>query len=236
MFKKPTPNPLENSAFCGILPVNKSIGCTSFTLVSMLRRRTRIEKIGHAGTLDPFASGVMVLLIGRQFTRLSDQLLTADKQYRATVQLGKTTDSYDIDGQILSESDKIPTLAELETALLSFQGECSQIPPMFSAKKIQGQKLCDLARKGITIERESVRVQMQTRLLKYEYPYVELDVSCSKGTYIRSLAHDLGALLGSGAFLSALCRTRSGNFLLSECLDQSLIPDADLTPFLRKLL
>ena len=191
MFKKPTPNPLENSAFCGILPVNKSIGCTSFTLVSMLRRRTRIEKIGHAGTLDPFASGVMVLLIGRQFTRLSDQLLTADKQYRATVQLGKTTDSYDIDGQILSESDKIPTLAELETALLSFQGECSQIPPM---------------------------------------------VSCSKGTYIRSLAHDLGALLGSGAFLSALCRTRSGNFLLSECLDQSLIPDADLTPFLRKLL
>ena len=234
MSKTPTPNPLTECS--GILPVNKSVGCTSFTHVSLLRKKTRIQKIGHAGTLDPFASGVMVLLIGRDYTRLCDQLLTTDKHYRATLQLGTTTDSYDIDGQILSTSELIPSLEAIEQALLSFQGECLQTPPMFSAKKVQGKKLYDLARKGVTIERESVKVHLQTTLLSYTYPHIELDISCSKGTYIRSIAQDLGQMLGCGAFLCQLTRTRSGQFDLSHCIDQADLMQADLTPFLRRSL
>ncbi len=228
--------PTENPRLCGILPVNKAASVTSFHLVALLRRRTKIDKIGHAGTLDPFATGVMVMLIGKNYTRLSNQFLSADKRYRATLTLGQTTDTYDIDGKVQSESSLIPSLADVEKALLSFQGTCSQIPPMFSAKKIQGQKLCDLARKGISIERAPIEVQLSTHLISYVYPHLELDVSCSKGTYIRTLAYDLGSMLGCGAHLSSLCRTRSGSLLLSDCIDQQAIldPNFDLSPFLRK--
>ena len=226
----------QNSSFCGVLPVNKTIDCTSFHLVHLLRKRTQIEKIGHAGTLDPFATGVMVMLIGRQFTRLSNQFLFANKEYRATIQLGQTTDTFDIDGQILTRSDYVPALSDVGQALLSFQGDCLQIPPMFSAKKIGGQKLYDLARKGISIERAPAPVRLHTTLVRYEYPCIELHIVCSKGTYIRTLAHDLGQLLHAGAFLSALSRTRSGPFTLSDCIAQENIldPDFDLNPFIRK--
>ncbi|MBF8262655.1 MAG: truB [Parachlamydiales bacterium] len=204
----------------------------------MLRRKTRIETIGHAGTLDPFAAGVMVMLIGRPYTRLSNQFLSADKQYRATIQLGQTTDTFDIDGRILNRSDHIPSLSDLEQALVSFQGECLQIPPMFSAKKIGGQKLYDLARKGKTIDRKPVPVRLCTTLIHYAYPLIEIDIACSKGTYIRTLAHDLGAMLGCGAFLSALTRTRSGTFTLSDCIAQESLkdPSFNITPFLRKAI
>lgn len=222
----------------GILPVNKSANCTSFHLVAMLRRKTRIETIGHAGTLDPFATGVMVMLIGRPFTRISNQLLSADKHYRATIHLGRTTDTFDIDGRILSRSDRIPSLSDVEQALRSFHGECWQTPPMFSAKKIAGRKLYDLARQGKTVEREAVRVRLHTTLLQYAYPYVEIDIDCSKGTYIRALAHDLGSLLGCGAFLSSLIRTKSGSFSLTDCIAQERLNDPvfDIRPFLRKSL
>lgn len=226
----------ENPALCGILPVNKKAGVSSFSLVSLLRKKTRIEKIGHAGTLDPFATGVMILLIGRVYTRLSDRFLTADKQYRARIRLGEATDTYDSDGQVLSTSDKIPSLEEIEQALLSFQGECMQVPPMFSAKKVQGKKLYELARKGVVIEREPVKVKLATKLLDYAYPEVDLLVDCSKGTYIRSLAHDLGEMLGAKAHLSALVRTKSGSFSLEECvsMDDLADPAFDYRPFLRK--
>ena len=226
----------QNSSFCGILPVNKAVKCTSFHLVHLLRKRTQIEKIGHAGTLDPFATGVMVMLIGRQFTRLSNQFLYADKEYRATIQLGQTTDTFDIDGQVLTQSDHVPSLFDLEQALLSFQGDCLQVPPMFSAKKIAGQKLYDLARKGITVERAPNQVRIHTTLIRYEYPHVELHIVCSKGTYIRTLAYDLGELLGSGAFLHALCRTRSGPYSLSDCIPQEEISnrDFDFLPFIKR--
>lgn len=226
----------QNSTFCGILPVNKSINCTSFHLVHLLRKRTQIEKIGHAGTLDPFASGVMVMLIGREFTRLSNQFLFADKEYRAVIQLGQTTDTFDIDGQILSRSDHVPTLSDVEQTLLSFQGDCLQIPPMFSAKKIGGQKLYDLARKGMNVERAPTQVRLHTTLIRYEYPHVELHIVCSKGTYIRTLAHDLGELLHSGAFLLTLSRTRSGSFTLAQCMAQENIqnPDFDIVPFIKR--
>jgi tRNA pseudouridine55 synthase len=219
----------------GILLVDKNKGSTSFKLVAILRRLTKIEKIGHSGTLDPFATGLMVMLIGREFTKRSDQFLTSTKEYRATVHLGIATDTYDIDGQMTAESLLVPTLPEIQAALHTFQGDVWQIPPMFSAKKIKGQKLYDLARKGIEIERAPVKVHLEIELLRYEYPEVEIQVRCSKGTYIRSLAHDLGTLLGTGAHLSTLIRLRSGYFRLEDAISQSLLEqkEYDISPHIR---
>lgn len=220
----------------GILLVNKAAGSTSFHLVSLLRRLTRIEKIGHAGTLDPFATGVMVMLIGRDYTRRSDEFLCADKAYRAILQLGLTTDTYDLEGEITCSSDHVPSLSDIELALATFQGTLSQIPPMYSAKKVAGKKLYDLARKGITIERQPVQVQVKIDLLRYQYPLLEIDVTCSKGTYIRSLAHDIGQFLTCGAHLFELTRTRSGPFRLEDCVPQELLknPEFDITTRIQK--
>lgn len=219
----------------GILLVDKAKGSTSFKLVAILRRLTKIEKIGHSGTLDPFATGLMVMLIGRDFTKRSDQFLNAEKEYRATVHLGVSTDTYDIDGQITSRSGLIPTLQTIETALSAFQGEILQVPPMFSAKKVQGKKLYDLARNGIEIERQPVKVHLEVSILRYSYPELELHIRCSKGTYIRSLAHDLGTLLGTGAHLSTLTRLASGGFRLEDAISQSLLEqrEYDISPHLR---
>ncbi len=222
----------------GLLLVNKPKGKTSFSLVSALRRLTGVQKIGHAGTLDPFAQGVMILLVGKNFTRCSDQFLNQDKEYLAELTLGVATDSYDSEGTIVSESPYAPTLEQVETALLSFQGTLLQTPPMFSAKKVDGTRLYELARKGISIEREAVSVTMHTEMISYDYPRLTLRVSCSKGTYIRSIAHDLGAQLTCGAYLSDLTRTRSGPYLLSECIDGNLLfsPPYAIAPHLRGVL
>ena len=212
----------------GILLVDKSKGKGSFNLVAALRKHLGVKKIGHAGTLDPFATGVMVMLIGRNYTRLSDSLLSHDKEYKVEVFLGATTDTYDCEGEILTRSDIIPSEEELKRCLETFQGEVEQIPPMYSAKKIQGQKLYELARKGEVVERKPVKVRMAIELLRYVYPHVELQVKCSKGTYMRSLGYDLGQLLGCGAHLSNLQRTRSGPFRLEDCIDGSRLGDYDL--------
>ena len=211
----------------GLLPINKQSGKTSFHLVSVMRNITKIRTIGHAGTLDPFADGVMILLIGKNYTRLSDQFLNQDKEYLATLCLGITTDTYDIDGQITAQSPYIPSLQELEAALLKFQGTILQTPPMFSAKKVEGKKLYELARKGITIERQSVPVTLHIELIDYTYPNVKIKVQCSKGTYIRSLAYDIGIELTCGAHLCALTRTRSGAFSLDECCDGAKLMEQD---------
>ncbi len=203
----------------GLLPICKPVSKTSFSLVSILRRLTGIRTIGHAGTLDPFADGVMLLLIGKPYTRQSNQFLNQDKAYRATIHLGVTTDSYDIEGQITAQSPYIPTLLEVQEALNKFQGNILQTPPMFSAKKIQGKKLYELARKGITIERQPVPVTVHIELINYSYPKLEINVECSKGTYIRSLAYDIGIELTCGAHLSQLTRTRSGCYTLEDCCD-----------------
>lgn len=217
----------------GILLINKAPGSTSFQIVAQLRRLLKVDKIGHAGTLDPFATGVMVMLVGKEFTKKSDEFLTNDKEYKATLHLGVSTDSYDIDGKVTQRSEIIPTETEVSLAIKAFQGKVSQIPPMFSAKKVQGKKLYDLARKGIEIERQPVLVELQTTLLRYEYPELEIKVACSKGTYIRSLAHDIGQMLGCGAHLSTLTRTRSGPFLLENCIPQESIKNLsfDLQPY-----
>lgn len=203
----------------GLLLLNKPRGKTSFNMVSALRRVLGVSKIGHTGTLDPFATGVLVMLIGRAYTRLSDHYLSADKEYLARVCLGIETDSYDCDGEIKNRSSHIPTLSDLERALLLFQGEIEQIPPMFSAKKVGGRKLYELARQGKTIERAPVRLTVSTELIAYSYPYIDIKISCSKGTYIRSIAHDLGQNLGCGGHLVELQRTRSGDFEIGSCFD-----------------
>ncbi|WP_155117122.1 tRNA pseudouridine(55) synthase TruB [Candidatus Protochlamydia amoebophila] len=203
----------------GILLINKPKGKTSFSLVRDLRKRLGVKKIGHAGTLDPFATGVMVMLVGRNYTRLSDQFLLSDKEYIAEAYLGVVTDSYDCEGQVLSQSTIIPTLEQIKEAFSLFQGKIEQVPPMFSAKKQQGKKLYELARQGIMVERQPVKISIHTELLSYNYPYLNFRIECSKGTYIRSIAYDLGTKLGCGAHLSNLTRTRSGAFCLENCLN-----------------
>lgn len=207
----------------GILLINKPAGKTSFHLVYKLRQITHIQKIGHCGTLDPFATGVMVMLVGKSYTRLSSQITAHDKQYLATLILGSNSTTYDKDGTITHKSDKVPSLQEVEAALEQFQGTILQYPPMFSAKKVDGKKLYELARKGIEIERKPHEVTLQINLVEYDYPKLTLDVNCSKGTYIRSLAYDLGEVLKTGAFLEKLIRVRSGDFYLEDCIDYSLL-------------
>lgn len=213
---KPETDPIE-----GILLIDKAKGRSSFSLIPVLRRMLGVKKIGHAGTLDPFATGVMVLLIGRNYTRLSDQFLCNDKEYEAEVRLGITTDTFDSEGKVTAESGHVPTLEEILSALKQFQGEVDQIPPMFSAKKRQGKKLYELARKGQEVEREAVKITLKSEFLSYNYPYLHLRIACSKGTYIRTIAYDLGLLLGCGAHLTNLRRTKSGNFSLNQCITET---------------
>ena len=165
----------------GILPVDKERGKTSFSLVSMLRKKTSVRTIGHAGTLDPFAEGVMVMLIGKKFTRLSDIFLTQDKAYDTTLLLGKATDTFDLEGTVTHTSLHVPTLQDVEKAINSFQGTILQTPPMFSAKKQQGQKLYTLARQGISVPRAPVPVTVQITLISYSYPHLQLSVPVRRG-------------------------------------------------------
>lgn len=202
----------------GLLLVDKPKGKTSFYLVGLLRKLFNIKKVGHAGTLDPFATGVMVMMIGKDYTRLSDQFLGQSKEYETEVLLGQSTDSYDCDGAITSESDYQPSLDEVNKVLSYFQGTIEQIPPMFSAKKIGGKKLYELARQGKTIERKPAIVTLETILVEYNYPLLKLKISCSKGTYIRSIAHDLGEMLKCGAHLVSLRRLKSGPFPIEQCI------------------
>lgn len=220
----------------GILLVDKPRGMVSFDLVKILRRRLRVEKIGHAGTLDPFATGVMVMLVGREYTRLSDTYLNDSKEYVATVKFGEATDTYDCDGKVVASSPYIPSLEEVEAVVNTFQGEIDQMPPMYSAKKVQGKKLYELARKGIEIERKTNKVHLHIEILSYAYPELKIKVSCSKGTYIRTLAHEIGGKLTCGGHLIELQRTRSGSFRIEECINNDLLtsPSSALEEFLRR--
>ncbi|MDJ0651833.1 MAG: tRNA pseudouridine(55) synthase TruB [Simkaniaceae bacterium] len=220
----------------GILLVDKEKGRTAFYLVKILRKISGIKKIGHAGILDPFATGVMVMLIGRLYTKISDQFLNDHKEYSATIQLGEATDTFDCDGQITQTSPTIPSIRDIETVVSTFQGTIDQVPPMFSAKKVGGQKLYLLARKGIEIERKPVKVHLETTILDYSYPKLKIKVACSKGTYIRCIANEIGEKLGAFGHLVDLQRTRSGPYKLKDCIDaKSLVdPSFSYIPYLRK--
>jgi tRNA pseudouridine55 synthase len=202
----------------GILLVDKPAGRSSFSVVAQVRRLTGQKKIGHVGTLDPFATGLLIFLLGRVWTKKAGLFLESDKEYEATVRLGRATDSYDCDGKTTFESALVPSEQALASALSFFQGPYEQTPPMFSAKKQQGTRLYTLARKGIEVERKKIEVSIETTLLSYTYPDVSLLITGSRGTYVRSIAHDLGERLGCYAHVHKLNRTRSGPFFLKNAL------------------
>lgn len=205
----------------GVINVYKEPGYTSFDVVAKLRGILKQKKIGHTGTLDPDAEGVLVVCLGKA-TKLCEVLTDKDKSYEATLLLGKTTDTEDSSGKILTESEVHVTKEEVEAAIQSFIGEYDQIPPMYSAIKMNGKKLYELARQGIEIEREPRRVVIHSiEILSIELPYVKMKVSCGKGTYIRSLCRDIGDKLGCGGIMDKLVRgsvnaTETGKVFTAE--------------------
>lgn len=210
----------------GLLNIDKPNGVTSHDVVAIIRRATRIKKIGHAGTLDPMATGVLVLCLGKA-TRLSQYAMSHTKVYEAQVHLGVETETYDAEGAITSINQSPIPLSALEAVLPQFSGEIEQIPPMYSAIKKGGKKLYELARKGETIEVEARQITIEgLTILSWEFPYVDIRVVCSPGTYIRSLAHDIGQVLGVGGHLSALRRIASGDFRVENAIKLDKLREA----------
>ena len=202
----------------GILLVNKESGMTSHDVVSKVRRIFSTRRVGHAGTLDPMATGVLCVMVGSA-TAASDFLMNHDKVYRFGIELGTQTDTGDITGNVICRSKVEADLIKIDECALSFVGKQSQIPPMYSALKVDGKKLYELAREGKTVERKARDIEIYS-LKRVESISAEkhiFDVSCSKGTYIRTLCEDIGQRLGCGACMMSLQRQKSGNFELSEC-------------------
>ncbi len=200
----------------GVLLLNKPVGISSNAALQKAKWLLNAKKAGHTGTLDPFADGLLPLCFG-EATKFSAYLLESDKRYRAVMQLGVTTTTGDPEGEILATRDVDTSRAEIEALLPRFTGEIEQIPPMHSALKHQGRPLYEYARAGIEIERPPRRVQIRAlELVECDLPRVVLDVQCSAGTYIRTLAQDVGAALGCGAHLTALTRTAAGGFRLDQ--------------------
>ena len=201
----------------GILLVDKPQGITSHDVVAKMRRVFQIKKIGHAGTLDPMATGLLLILVGKA-TKASQYLMSLDKEYIGTIKLGEVTDSQDADGELLM-TKPVPDLAEADVArvMQDFLGDQYQTPPMFSAKKINGEKLYNLARKGKEVEREPRVIHVSRyEITKFALPEISFIVRSSKGAYIRTLAHDLGDRLNCGGHLSELRRTAVGQFRVED--------------------
>jgi tRNA pseudouridine55 synthase len=202
----------------GLLLVDKPVGPTSHRVVHRVRQGTGIRKVGHAGTLDPRASGLLILCLGAA-TRLSEYISTSSKCYEAVVRFGAATRTYDGDGEIIRRSSEIPSRGQVEAALPAFTGEIRQVPPPFSAVKIAGQRAYDLARSGKDVDLDPRTVTIYSlQVREYQPPDLALEIECSSGTYIRSLAHDLGERLGCGGFLSVLRRTKAGPFRLDQAV------------------
>lgn len=205
----------------GLLVVDKPVGPTSHQIVHAVRKGTGIRKVGHAGTLDPRASGVLVLCLGAA-TRLSEYLSASDKGYHAVVRFGEATNTYDSDGEVTAAGGSIPSLQAIEQALMGFRGRIQQTPPPYSAIKIQGRKAYQLARRGEAPVLAARPIEVhRLAIIDYIAPELSLEVECSAGTYIRTLAHDLGQTLGTSAHLSALRRTASGYFRLDDAVSLS---------------
>jgi tRNA pseudouridine55 synthase len=209
----------------GILNLNKPRGLTSHDVVDRIRRVAGQRRVGHAGTLDPMATGVLLVCLGRA-TRVSEYLMASPKLYRARVRLGVTTDTYDAEGAVLEERSVDVSREAVEAALQRFRGHILQVPPMYAALKRGGQPLYKLARQGKTVQRDPRPVEVtRLQLTAWEPPLLTLEVACSPGTYVRSLAHDLGQALGCGAHLAGLVRLASGDFRLGDAT-----PLDDVTP------
>lgn len=221
----------------GILLVDKPGDHTSHDVVARLRGKLGMKRIGHAGTLDPMATGLLVILVGKA-TRVSQYLISLDKEYEGTIELGKVTDTQDADGEVM-ETRPVPPLteAQVKTAVNSFLGDQYQTPPMYSAVKIDGVPLYKSARKGQEIEREPrfIRV-MSWDVLRFASPQIDFRLRCTKGTYVRTLAHDLGQKLGCGAHLSALRRTATDKFHVTQALTMEQIQALSLPEIEKRLI
>ena len=205
----------------GVINIYKEKGFTSFDVVAKMRGILKERKIGHTGTLDPDAEGVLPVCISKA-TKLCDMLTDKDKEYEAVMLLGVTTDTQDVTGQVLSQSDVTADEEAVRDAILSFVGIYDQVPPMYSALKVNGQKLCDLARKGIEVERKARRVEIfSIEILEIALPKVRMRVHCSKGTYIRTLCQDIGEKLGCGGCMESLLRTRVERFGIESAITLS---------------
>lgn len=222
----------------GIINIYKEAGYTSHDVVAKLRGIVGQKKIGHTGTLDPDATGVLTVCLGVG-TKLCDMLSDEDKEYVTELYLGVTTDTQDMSGNILSQTDVVIDKKMLEEIIYSFQGEYDQIPPMYSALKVNGKKLYELAREGKVVERKARRVHIEEiEILEMELPIVKMRVVCSKGTYIRTLCDDIGKKAGCGGAMKSLVRSRVGSFLIKDALPldkvKELVQDNRLTDFITK--
>ena len=222
----------------GILIINKPIGPTSHDIVDKIRKITGIKKVGHAGTLDPFASGVLILLIGKA-TKLQSKFMDAPKTYIGTLKLGETTDTYDLTG-IKSKFQnpnfksnpnfQIPNTKIIQKTLKLFIGEIKQTPPIYSAIKINGQSAYKMARRGEKPKIKPRKIKIYNiKILKYKWPHLHIKVKCGKGAYIRSLAHDLGKKLGCGAYLKELTRIEAGKFSMENSVKPEKLTDKNWT-------
>lgn len=201
----------------GVLIVNKPVGITSHDVVGKIRRLFSTRKVGHTGTLDPMASGVLIILIGRA-AKAAEYLSSDKKGYLATLRLGEVYDTEDVTGRLISSTDELPSADKLLSTVEGFLGEIMQIPPMYSALKVDGKKLCDLARKGIEIERKPRKITIYSiSATPTDSPRdYSLMVECSAGTYIRTLCADIGNALGCGGAMASLCRTLAGGFSIDD--------------------
>jgi len=221
----------------GVLLIDKAAGMTSHDVVAMVRRRLGIKKVGHCGTLDPLATGLLLVVVGRG-TKIQDLLMAEDKEYTGTMRLGMTTDSQDADGQVV-ETRPVPELTreQLDAAFAKFHGDFYQLPPMVSAIKKDGVPLYKLARQGKTVEREPRFVHVFAHeITGVRLPEIDFRVVCSKGFYVRTYAYDIGEELGCGAHLGALRRTKSGRFDVSNAISVEEIRNGDPAEVLRKTI
>lgn len=211
----------------GIICINKPQEFTSFDVVAVMRRCFKTKKVGHGGTLDPMATGVLPIFVGGA-TKAVDIFPDTDKSYRGGFRLGLTSDTQDIWGKLSECGERTVSADMVEAALAHFRGDILQIPPMYSALKINGQKLCDLARQGIEVEREARPITIsRLELMQFDGTDGIIEVDCSSGTYIRTLIHDIGEALGTGAVMTSLCRTRACGFSLSQCHTIDEVREAD---------
>jgi tRNA pseudouridine55 synthase len=224
-----------NNTLNGLLLVDKPREVTSFDVIRRLRPVTGVRKIGHAGTLDPLATGLMLVLFGSACKRAGD-FSKLDKRYRAKIHLGANSITGDAEGVLTPVSDRVPTEAEVRQVLTQLTGEITQVPSVYSAIKIRGKEAYKRVRAGETVEMPSRQVQVyENRLVKFEYPIVEVEAKVSSGTYIRTLAEDIGKLLGTGAYLTGLVRTEVGEFKLGEAVKLENVSAKEVAEHLKPL-
>lgn len=216
----------------GILLVDKPIGVTSHDVVDMVRRRFGIRQVGHAGTLDPLAEGLLIMLVGKA-TKLFDKFVGLDKEYFGILKLGEVTTTCDSQGDVTKRGDiALATPEKIKEAFAKYEGDIEQIPPMVSALRVNGKRLYKLARKGITVDRAARKIKIHKLIIeKVDLPYIEFYTHCSKGTYIRKLAEDIGETIGCGAHIVKIKRLSIGNYKLADAVSVDNIDESAVKPF-----